>query len=85
MAVGEKVAVQIDEVIICHARDIVDNKLIRLGLLIWELARIMRLVHIAYMMCEDRRIRAPLHQIVEQPFIELSHHGSISKIIENKG
>ena len=74
LAVGEKMAVQIDKIIICHARDIVNDELIGLGLLIRKLARIVCLIHIAYMVCEDRRISSIFNQIVKQPFIQLGHH-----------
>ena len=56
ITVREQIAVQIDDVIVRHAGDIVHDDLVWLGAFVWNWTGIVGLVYIIYVMAEDRRI-----------------------------
>ena len=74
-AVGEQEVMQINDIIIGHAGDVVHHDLVGLGSLIRRMPGITGLVDIINMMTEDGRILLPQDQVLQQLLIDLGHHG----------
>ena len=64
-AVGEEMVVKIDKIIISHTCNIVNYKLVWLGIFIRSCVLVRRFIDVCYMMCEYGRIGVVCGEIVQ--------------------
>ena len=74
-AVREQIPVQVNEIIVGHAGDIVHNDLVGFGLFVGHLPGIVGLVYIIYVMAEDGGVGLALGQVIQQLLVNFLHHG----------
>ena len=75
LVVGEKLSIQVDEIVVRHAGDIVHHDLVAVGFFIRKASLVMSTIDVSYMVREDGRRGVFALQVTEKSLIDVFHHG----------